>query len=71
MGQRNGVPNALSISIDISQIEKLSETRRIPAVEPMRVPAVIYGGESLIRDMDDTVAEQLKCPCSVSHAGCS
>ena len=47
--------------MDISQIEKLSETAwRIPAVEPMRVPAVIYGGESLVRDMDEKVSEQLK-----------
>lgn len=48
-------------TMDISQIEKLSETAwRIPAVEPMRVPAVIYGGESLVRDMDEKVSEQLK-----------
>ena len=47
--------------MDISQIEKLSETAwRIQAVEPMRVPAIIYGGESLVRDMDEKVAEQLK-----------
>jgi tRNA-splicing ligase RtcB len=47
--------------MDIAQIEKLSETAwRIAAVEPMRVPAVIYGGESLVRDMDEKVAEQLK-----------
>jgi tRNA-splicing ligase RtcB (3'-phosphate/5'-hydroxy nucleic acid ligase) len=26
----------------------------------MRVPAVIYGGESLVRDMDEKVSEQLK-----------
>src|SRR3974377_1209413 len=47
--------------MDIAQIEKLSETAwRIAAVGPMRVPAVIYGGESLVRDMDEKVAEQLK-----------
>ena len=47
--------------MDISQIEKLSETVwQIPAVEPMRVPAIIYGGESLVRDMDEKVAEQLR-----------
>ena len=47
--------------MDISQIEKLSETVwRIPAVKPMRVPALIYGGESLVRDMDEKVAEQLR-----------
>ena len=47
--------------MDISQIEKLSDTVwRIPPVEPMRVPAVIYGSESLVRDMDEKVAEQLK-----------
>ena len=26
----------------------------------MRVPAIIYGGESLVRDMDEKVAEQLR-----------
>ncbi len=47
--------------MDISQIEKLSGTAwRIPAAGPMRVPAIIYGGESLIRGMDEKVAEQLK-----------
>ncbi|HXW21650.1 MAG TPA: RtcB family protein, partial [Rhodomicrobium sp.] len=47
--------------MDISQIEKLSETAwQIQAVEPMGVPAIIYGGESLVRDMDEKVAEQLK-----------
>ena len=47
--------------MDISQIEKLSETVwRIPAVKPMRVPALIYGGESLVRDMDEKVAEPLR-----------
>jgi tRNA-splicing ligase RtcB len=47
--------------MDISQIEKLSETAwQIQAVEPMRVPAIIYGGESLVRGMDDKVAEQLR-----------
>ncbi len=47
--------------MDLSQIEKLSETAwQLPAREPMRVPAIIYGGESLIRDMDEKVAEQLK-----------
>jgi len=59
MGQRNGAPEALSMSSSrklkygISQIEKLCETAwRIPAVEPMRMPGAIYGGESLIRDME-------------------
>ena len=47
--------------MDISQIEKLSGTAwRIPAAGPMRVPAIIYGGESLIRGMDEKVAEQLR-----------
>ena len=33
--------------MDISQIENLSGTAwRIPAAGPMRVPAIIYGGES-------------------------
>ena len=47
--------------MDISQIEKLSDTVwRIPAAGAMRVPAIIYGDERLVRDMDDKVAEQLK-----------
>ncbi len=47
--------------MDISQMEKLSGTAwQIPAVGPMRVPAIIYGGERLIRDMDEKVGEQLR-----------
>ena len=42
-------------------MEKLSVTAwRIPASGPMRVPAIIYGGESLVRDMDEKVSEQLR-----------
>ena len=33
-------------------------TWRIEATGPMRVPAIIYADESLIRDMDDKVGEQ-------------
>ena len=47
--------------MDISQMEKLSETAwQIPASGAMRVPAIIYGGESLVRDMDEKVSEQLR-----------
>jgi len=46
--------------MDISRMEKLSETAwRIPPAGPMRVPAIVYGGESLVRGMDVKVAEQL------------
>ena len=46
--------------MDISRMEKLSETAwRIPPAGPMRVPAIVYGGESLVRGMDEKVAEQL------------
>ncbi len=42
-------------------MEKLSGTAwQIPAHGPMRVPAIIYGGESLVRDMDEKVSEQLR-----------
>ncbi|MGO9172630.1 MAG: RtcB family protein [Rhodomicrobium sp.] len=42
-------------------MDKLSATSwQIPAVEPMRVPAVVYGSESLILGMDEKVAEQLR-----------
>ncbi len=47
--------------MDISQMQKLSETAwQIPASGAMRVPAIIYASESLVRDMDEKVSEQLR-----------
>jgi tRNA-splicing ligase RtcB len=47
--------------MDISRMEKLSATSwRIQTPAPMRVPAVIYGSESLVLGMDEKVAEQLR-----------
>jgi tRNA-splicing ligase RtcB len=47
--------------MDISQMQKLSQTAwQIPASGAMRVPAIIYGSESLVRDMDEKVSEQLR-----------
>jgi len=46
--------------MDPAGFEKVSETEwRVPPSGAMRVPAVIYGDETLIRDMDDKVLEQL------------
>jgi tRNA-splicing ligase RtcB len=46
--------------MDTSQFTRVSDTEwRIEPRGPMRVPAVIYGGEQLIRDMDDKVRDQL------------
>ncbi|HMN38818.1 MAG TPA: RtcB family protein [Hyphomicrobium sp.] len=45
--------------MDISRFEKVSDTSwQIPATGRMRVPAVIYATEDLIRDMDDKVYQQ-------------
>lgn len=50
--------------MDPQRFEKLSPTRwQLPARGPMRVPAVIFATEELLRDMDDKVAEQL---CNVA-----
>jgi tRNA-splicing ligase RtcB len=47
--------------MDISKMEKLSDTAwQIPARGAMRVPAIIYGSESLVHDMDEKVSEQLR-----------
>jgi tRNA-splicing ligase RtcB len=46
--------------MDISRFERLSETAwHVPASGGMRVPAVIYATEPLIRDMDDKVFDQV------------
>lgn len=45
--------------MDISRFTKISATEwQIPVSGRMRVPAVIYGDEDLIRSLDDKVAEQ-------------
>jgi tRNA-splicing ligase RtcB len=45
--------------VDISRFNRLSEFAwELPARGDMRVPAVIYASEALIRDMDDKVGEQ-------------
>jgi tRNA-splicing ligase RtcB len=49
-----------SLKLDTSQFRKVSETAwKIEPSGRMRVPAVIYAVEPLIRDMDDKVREQL------------
>ena len=46
--------------MDTARLEKISEIEwRIAPTGPMRVPAVIYADEALIRDMDDKVYEQI------------
>lgn len=45
--------------MDPAKLEKLSDYAwRIPPSGPMRVPAIIYADERLIRDMDEKVREQ-------------
>ncbi|HSH41719.1 MAG TPA: RtcB family protein, partial [Arenicellales bacterium] len=46
--------------MDLTLFERESDyTWRIPVRDRMRVPAIIYADEALIRDMDDKVLEQL------------
>jgi tRNA-splicing ligase RtcB len=46
--------------MDTKRLERAAECEwRIPATGKMRVPAVIYGTEALIRDMDEKVREQI------------
>jgi tRNA-splicing ligase RtcB (3'-phosphate/5'-hydroxy nucleic acid ligase) len=46
--------------MDLSRLQKVSDTEwRLDAEGAMRVPAVLYGSESLIADMDDKVLEQI------------
>jgi len=46
--------------MDINRLQKESDYRwRIEPAGAMRVPAILYGSESLIRDMDDKVYEQI------------
>jgi len=45
--------------MDINRLERISDTCwRVPPREGMRVPAVIFADEGLIRDMDEKVREQ-------------
>ena len=45
--------------MDINRLERVSDTCwRVPPREGMRVPAVIFADEGLIRDMDEKVREQ-------------
>jgi tRNA-splicing ligase RtcB len=47
--------------MDISRLEKLSASAwQIPAHGAMRVPAIIYADEELIRGMDEKVSQQLE-----------
>jgi tRNA-splicing ligase RtcB len=47
--------------MEILQLEKLSATAwQIPAHGLMRVPAIIYADENLVRSMDEKVSEQLQ-----------
>ena len=47
--------------MDISRLEKLSDTQwRFEAEGPMRVPAVLFADETLLREMDDKVLEQAR-----------
>ena len=46
--------------MDISGLERLGEDAwRIPASGRMRVPAVIYADDVLVREMDEKVREQI------------
>ncbi len=46
--------------MDMERLEKIAESAwQLPQTPKMRVPAIIYATEALIRDMDDKVAEQL------------
>jgi tRNA-splicing ligase RtcB len=46
--------------MDLSRLHKASKTEwRLEAEGEMRVPAVLYGSESLLADMDDKVLEQI------------
>jgi tRNA-splicing ligase RtcB len=46
--------------MDPARFERLSEFEwRLPATGPMRVPALLFADEGLLRDMDEKVGEQL------------
>jgi len=46
--------------MDLSQLERVTPTEwRLEPQEAMRVPAVLYGSERLITEMDDKVREQI------------
>jgi tRNA-splicing ligase RtcB len=44
--------------MDLQRFTRIDDTRRIEPQGGMRVPAVIYADENLIRAMDDKVYEQ-------------
>jgi len=51
--------------MDMGQLERIDEWRwRIPPTRGMRVPGLIFADESLIREMDDKVIEQI---CNVAR----
>jgi hypothetical protein len=46
--------------MDLAGLEKVSTTEwRIKPTGAMRVPAILYAGEALIRDMDEKVRERM------------
>jgi len=46
--------------MDLTRFERISATEwRLPPQGAMRVPAVLYASEPLVREMDDKVAEQM------------
>jgi tRNA-splicing ligase RtcB len=46
--------------MDLTRFERVSATEwRLPPQGAMRVPAVLYASETLVREMDDKVAEQM------------
>lgn len=50
--------------MDLGRFEKLNETAwQIQPADGMRVPAIIYGDEEILRQMDDKVGEQI---CNVA-----
>src|SRR5512139_2890459 len=47
--------------MDISRLEKISDVAwRVPPSGRMRVPGILYADETLLRDMDDKVLEQVR-----------
>src|SRR6185436_17624558 len=55
------------LSMDPRRFEQISETEwRLPPQGAMRVPAVLYASETLVRDMDDKVLEQMSHVATLS-----
>jgi tRNA-splicing ligase RtcB len=47
--------------MDANRLDQVSDVEwRLPASGPMRVPAILFSDEELLRDMDDNVLEQLR-----------